>query len=109
MNIMIESLEKIERKQELRIELERGSVEMLLFNFLQEFIFYKDAKQLLLLPYDINIEFKENKYYLSSTLCGEIIDYSKHDLLVDVKAVTLHRFTLEKRETYWYAFVLLDV
>jgi len=109
MNGMIERLEKIENKQELKVELENDSLEMLLFNYLQEFIFYKDAKQLLLLPSGVNIEFKKNQYYVSSTLYGENIDYSKHDLLIDIKAVTLYRFTLEKRATNWYAYVLLDV
>jgi SHS2 domain-containing protein len=109
MNIMIERLETIEKKQELLVTLENDSMEMLLFNYLQEFVFYKDAKQLLLLPSKVRIEYKNNQYYLISTLYGENIDYSRHDLLTDIKAVTLYRFTLEKRETHWYAFVLLDV
>ena len=108
-NIMIERLEKIERIKEVKVEIEHDSLEMLLFNYLQEFIYYKDAEQLLLLPSVINIEPGENRYYLRSTLSGEKIDYSRHEMLADVKAVTLHSFTLEKRETYWYAYVLLDI
>ncbi len=40
---------------------------------------------------------------------GEKIDSGKHDLVVDVKAVTLHRFRVEKTQRGWEAVVILDI
>ncbi len=33
----------------------------------------------------------------------------KHDLIVDVKAVTLHRFEVKQTETGWKASIILDI
>ena len=44
-----------------------------------------------------------------STPPGEPIDPVRQRLRVDVKAVTLHRFKLEKNAGGWDAFVILDI
>ena len=80
-------------------------------NFLQELIFYKDAKLLLFSGYDIKIEEKPKtgKLVLRATLSGEKIDMKKHELLVDVKAVSWHMFKVEQVKNNWKCFVILDV
>ena len=40
---------------------------------------------------------------------GEGIDRQRHPLLVDVKAVTLHRFRVALEDGAWRATVVLDV
>jgi SHS2 domain-containing protein len=40
---------------------------------------------------------------------GEPINLERHRLRVDVKAVTLHRFRLEKTAEGWEAFAILDI
>ena len=40
---------------------------------------------------------------------GEPIDPQRHRLRVDVKAVTLHRFSIEKTAQGWEATVILDI
>jgi SHS2 domain-containing protein len=42
-------------------------------------------------------------------LAGEELDMNRHDLVVDVKAVTLHQFRVEKTDRGWEAFVILDI
>ena len=39
---------------------------------------------------------------------GEKSDMDLHELVMDVKAVTLHRFALERAGKRWRAFVVLD-
>lgn len=72
---------------------------MLLFDFLESMIYYKDAENLLLRARQVKIaqELKV-RFSLNSTLTGEPIDLARHRLRVDVKAVTLHRFKLEKTD-----------
>lgn len=108
-NAMIKDLSKIEQKIEKSFEVEAEDVEMLLFNFLQELIFYKDAERLLFNKFDLDIVQKEDGWLLSARAYGEEIDREKHELLADVKAVALHNFKVEETEKGWRASVIVDV
>ncbi len=106
---MIENPESISMGIEKNIELQDNEPDALLFNFLQEFIFYKDSESLLLLPDSIKIIDTENIYKLKSVIYGETINNEKHDLLVDVKAVTMHKLDLRNKDGVWTATLVLDV
>ncbi len=108
-NAMIKDLSKIEQKVERSFEVEADDVEMLLFNFLQELIFYKDAERLLFNKFDLDIVQKEDGWLLSAKAYGEEIDREKHELLADVKAVALHNFKVEETVKGWRANVIVDV
>ena len=79
------------------------------FQFLQKFLFFKDARQLLLRPQNITIQHQNNRFNLTAQCAGEKLDPQKHDLLTDVKAVTLHRFRVEQIDNQWHTTVILDV
>ncbi|MCF6159554.1 MAG: archease [wastewater metagenome] len=108
MNVMVESLDTIQSQERREVKLEDDALDMLLFNFLQEFIYYKDAEQLLLRTDQIHIK-EDHKHTLVATLIGEKLNPDRHGLKSDVKAVTLHRFSLEKNDNVWEATVILDV
>ena len=109
MNVMVADLESIAHAHELAIDLEREQLELLLFGFLSELIFLKDAKKMLLRAKQVSIKNERSKYILAGVLYGETIDPQKHPLSVDVKAVTLHRFSLRQTDAGWEAFVILDI
>lgn len=106
---MAEAPERVARQQELSVRLEHEELDLLLFSFLQELIFYKDARRLLLHADSVLIEQRNGTFRLEATLSGEQIDAERHRLLVDVKAVTLHRFDVAFRDNLWKAVVVLDV
>jgi protein archease len=101
--------EQVERRQELAIRLEQDELDLLFFSFLQELIFYKDARKLLLHADRVRIEEREGIFILEASVSGEQLDVARHRLLVDVKAVTLHRFELQFRDGLWQTVVVLDV
>ncbi len=109
MNVMVADLTSIALSRELTIDLEREQLDLLLFAFLNELIFFKDAKQMLLRAKHVSIKNEQPKYRLNGILYGEAIDRQKHPLIVDVKAVTLHRFNLHQTDEGWEAFVILDI
>jgi len=109
MNTMIDNLEAIAPQETRTFSLEDDALDMLLFNFLQEIIYYKDSEQLLLRGQQIQIEEKEGLYQLTAVMAGERIDRDRHQQRVDVKAVTLHLFQLEKTADGWTAMVILDI
>jgi SHS2 domain-containing protein len=107
-NSMVSDLSVIESKTSVSIRLESRDEERLLHDFLQELIFYKDAENLIFNEYSIKVSKKAGGYLLEAQMRGEEIDMKKHDLVVDVKAVSWHRYNVEKKEE-WKAFVILDV
>ncbi len=109
MNVMIENLDTIEPREMRRIELNNDEIDMLLFDFLQELIYFKDAERLLLRVREMQIEEKEGAYSLKATIVGEPLDAERHQQRADVKAVTLHQFRVEKTGDEWKASVILDL
>jgi SHS2 domain-containing protein len=109
MNVMVEDLASIQPVIERAIRLENPSLEMLLFDFLQELIYYKDAETLLLRVPAIWIAHKDPCYVLQAQGRGEKLKAERHYTRADVKAITLHRFALHKVEEGWEALVILDI
>jgi SHS2 domain-containing protein len=81
----------------------------LLFDFLQELIYFKDARRLLLRAREMQIDQKGETYFLKAKVAGERLDDTRHQQRADVKAVTLHGFSVKKDDENWKARVLLDI
>lgn len=109
MNVMVDDLDSIADRKRQMIEVSSDEIDMLLFEMLQELIFFKDADTLLLRIPAVAIEKKSDHLILTGEAYGEKIDPSKHELIVDVKAVTLHRFAVTQIEEGWIASVILDI
>ena len=109
MNVMNDNLDGIEPCETRQIELSSDKIDMLLFDFLQELIYFKDARRLLLRARETQIDHKGEEYFLKATVTGEQLDATRHQQRADVKAVTLHGFSLEKHDGGWKAKVLLDI
>ena len=58
---------------------------------------------------DARIEERDEKYFLKAETAGEPLDAARHHQRADVKAVTLHDFSVEKEDGGWKARVLLDI
>ncbi len=109
LSAMVENPDSILPDIRKNIKLREKNIEWLFFNFLQELIFLKDAESLLLLPEKIEISDTKHGYYCKGLMAGEKITAGKHDLKVDVKAVTMHNYKLKKKDGLWVATVVLDV
>jgi SHS2 domain-containing protein len=108
-NTMIDNLDAIAHIETRTFQLENDALDLLLFNFLQEFVYYKDSELLLLRTQQVEITEKDSVYHLTATTQGERLDRDRHHQRVDVKAVTLHQFQLRKTDTGWMAQVILDI
>ena len=109
LNTMVEEIGTVAPRERRVFSLAAGSLDLLLFELLQELVYHKDAEQLLLRVRDLRIEEAGSGYRLHAEAIGETIDPGKHPLLADVKAVTLHRLSVEKTPSGWRAVVVLDV
>jgi len=109
MNVMVRDLEAIVAREQRVIHVEAEALDMLLFQLLQELIYFKDAEELLLRVSQVRIEPRPGGWILDADSFSERIDRDRHELIVDVKAVTLHRFALEQTPQGWRTSVILDI
>lgn len=109
MQVMMENLAQLQRTQSLELKLDQENEEMLLFDFLNELIFYKDARRLILLPAKLTISRRDGGVSMLATVTGEEIDVRRHQMSTDVKAVTMLRYKVEQVADGWRATVVLDV
>jgi SHS2 domain-containing protein len=109
MNVMIDNIDAIHSVEKRQIELSNDKLDMLLFDFLQELIFLKDAERLLLRIREVQIAERNENYFVKATAEGELLDAERHHQRADVKAVTLHDFSVEHIDGGWKARVLLDI
>ena len=109
MNVMVEELDSIQPRESRDIQLKNDHLDLLLHDFLQELVYYKDSEKLMLRVREIQIEEGPRPVMLQATARGETLDPERHHPRVDVKAVTLHQFRLEKTDQRWEAFVILDI
>ena len=99
----------IEGRERRAIRVEERDADLLLYRFLEEIVYFKDAEGLLLRVPAVRISERDGTFVLEAEACGEALDPGRHRLLVDVKAVTLHRLRVERTAQGWEAFVVLDV
>ena len=112
LQVMIENPTDIAGAESRSIALEEPSLDLLLHNFLQELIFYKDAEGLLLRIEDCRIQWQEGDREpgkLEARAAGQTIDPKVHRLGTDVKAVTFYNFSLARENRGWKTTVVLDV
>lgn len=90
---------------------EEASLEDLLFSFLEELVFLKDAKGLLFNRLKCRVgRMEDGGWRVDTQLHGERVDAKKHKLGVDVKAVTKHMFEVKQLpDKTWYCRVILDI
>jgi SHS2 domain-containing protein len=113
---------QLENKEQRTVNLESETLENLLFDFLNELIFHKDAEALVFSEFNIEIQAdeggfasdrkiasKDRRWRLKGTLRGEKIDPKRHELRTDVKAVTKHRFGIKETPKGFKAMVILDI
>lgn len=102
-------IKNVKAKEKREIKVESDALDKLLFNFLSELLYYKDAEKLLFSKFSVKISEKGNVHKLKATAKGEKIDLKKHVLHNDVKAVTWHMFKIEKTRAGYKALIVVDV
>ena len=83
------------------------SIDDLLFNYLAELIYLKDTEKIFLSKFDIKINIDDVS--LNSVAWGERIDYNKHVIKTDVKAVTYYDLHVEQIGDEFRVRVILDL
>ncbi len=88
------------------ISITAPDIEQLLVNYLSELNFLFQTEQFLLS--DIP-EIKIDNLSLLARVSGERVDPGKHDIRVEIKAVTYHKLYVKKINHHWGARIIFDI
>lgn len=84
------------------------SRDLLLFDWIAELIFLKDAEQMVFTHARVEVD-GGSPARLTAWLAGGRIDPARTALRADPKAVTFHQFTLEPTPGGWRARMVIDI
>lgn len=102
---IIAETSKIQAGHRHHISIESTDVEHLLVRWMNEILYLCDAERFLLAKAEIK---KITETSLRGFLFGEPYDSVKHELRMDVKAITYHQLKVQKTD-HWTAKVFFDV
>jgi SHS2 domain-containing protein len=109
MAIMLENPESVLPAKSVQFDMKSSDLDLLYFDFLSEFIYYKDSQKMILIPASVDIRRSGDGYSLSCLARGENIDRTRHNFRADIKAVTLHNLSVMEENNEWTASVVVDV
>lgn len=104
------NLKKITPKVERILTIEAEDKEALLFDFLSEFLYIFDVDELVFNQIYVRSikKFKDN-YKLHATLKGEKFDLDKHEIGIEVKAITYSFLNIEEKHESIVIDIVFDV
>ncbi|MBY8978963.1 MAG: archease [Candidatus Lokiarchaeota archaeon] len=104
------NLKKITPKVERELTIEAEDKEALLFDFLSEFLYIFDVDELIFNQiYVRSIEKFNDKYKLRATLIGEKFDLNKHEIGIEVKAITYSFLNIEEKHESTIIDIVFDI
>jgi len=101
---------KVAPSIEIQVEVKGFDEYSLLYNWLEELLFYTDSEQLVFSEFHVEKIEKENEeYVLRGTAKGEKFDSSKHESRNQVKAVTYSLMEINRKNSLYEVKVVLDL
>jgi SHS2 domain-containing protein len=104
-NLMVD-LDCISPRDEIEIQVEGADASSLLVNWLSEILYRIDAEGWLF--HDFRVSLRDGRS-LSAITRGEPFDRARHQVNLQVKAITYHQLVLEESEGRWRAQVYVDI
>ena len=94
---------------ERKIEHVCGDLDELLFEWLSDLVYWKDAAGVVFHDADLSVIQDGTTWTLAAVLRGAPVDQSTQTLHNDVKGVTKHLYHVKQQGMRWYAQVVIDV
>ena len=104
-SVLVANPESIRAVHEVEFQLEGDRRDDLLFDWLAELLFTFDARHLVLARFEVDVS--DNG--LTAVARGEPIDTDRHELDMEIKAITYHGLKVEREDDGWLAEVIVDL
>lgn len=104
------NLDKVEKKTKKTIKIKSEDEKSLLFDFIDNLLFYKDAENLLFSSVKVKkIQKTKEGFTLEAEALGEEFDPEKHEQRSLVKAITYFGMEIKKGKEGWSLKITLDL
>jgi len=104
-SVIVANFDAVEPVQELALRIEGSRRDDLLFDWLAELLYTFDTRRLLLSDFRVRV----NENGMDATARGEPFDPDRHELDMEVKAITYHGLKVEQDGDGWLAEVIVDL
>jgi SHS2 domain-containing protein len=102
----ITPIKRIVEDKEFLIYAKGMDLESLLFNLMDEFLYFYDTSSLVPCKIDIDLDVKD--FSATAKCVGEKFNIKIHEPGIGVKAVTYHMMKIIEMEDYWLVRVVFD-
>jgi len=104
-SVIVANFEEVRAVQEVTFELEGEKRDELLRDWLAELLYAFHADHVLFTEFQVRV----GDTGLTATARGEPIDWDRHEIDAELKAVTYHGLKVERRSDGWLAEVIVDI
>ncbi len=104
-SVMVSNLRDVRPTEEIVLDVVGDDFEELLHDWLAELLFTFHVRRLVLCEFQVRVV----PGGLTAVAKGEAIDPARHEIDVEVKAVTWHGLKLEHESSGWVAEVIVDI
>ena len=102
---IIDNLEAVQPIETYRFQVATDRLDDLLHDWLDELLFAFNTKHIAAVEFSVQVRAGE----LEAVVRGEPFVRSRHDVSVEVKAITYHGLRVEREDDGWLAEVILDI
>jgi SHS2 domain-containing protein len=100
-------IDRVMPSKRYSIELREENQEELIYAFISELIYLKDTEKTFFSSVDVDVS--PDGRSLKAVAVGEVIDYNKHLIRTDVKAVTHHDLRIRRADGGFMTRMILDL
>jgi protein archease len=104
-SVIVANPEALRPVQEVRYRIQGERLDDLLFDWLAELLFTFETRRLLFCEFQVDVQ----PGGLQATAKGEPIDRTRHEMDMEVKAITYHGLKVERDGDGWLAEVIVDI
>lgn len=108
-SVMVANLDEVRRVEKVAFALEDTAVDELLRKWLGELLYTFHVRRLLFSRFDVTVSGSDSAFSLVATAWGEPMDGQRHEMDVEIKAVTWHGLRVEQTTEGWLAEVIVDL
>jgi SHS2 domain-containing protein len=94
---IISDTSNVEPKKEISFKVRSEDEISLLYDFLEELLFYHEIEFMLFSEFHLEID---HMLQLRATIRGEAIDWDRHERKTEIKAITYHKMDVRKTDIF---------
>ena len=92
---IISNTDNVDNGKSIEFEITSEDDVSLLYDYLEELLFYHEVEFMLFCEFDVQIEEADGSYCLKAIIKGEDINWDKHERNCEIKAITFHQMEVD--------------